>query len=404
MPAGARPGLYRGEVVLTAEGHTTRLPLSLLVLPFELLRPEGMGYFMYYPGRVHESFRNPAFFAKTVQDMVDHGMTTFTVYNWVKVKDPDTGTFRLDLDTHVSGEYGVSYAQMMDTLIAAGLGRAAPLMDVFSMHYDPQFIVEMDRTCRARGWPDVLFYICDEIEYPERIAKAREILTGVRELSPEIRTTTALGPKGAAALGHMYDVWIGCSTPEMVSKCLSLGKQPWTYSCRAIYEVSTAYERYFFGRYAWKLGLKGVGLWSYAEDKAFYDRCGRQHGYSAGMVFRPEWRHRYGHVYFEGDEILPVVTWEGVREGIDDYRYMLTLKKLATAAVAGDDAGAVAAGRAGSSLIDAIVGRTDLTPAQNDHSGSKYLLDPVCVGDMDAERARIVEAILKLRRTGSGQD
>ena len=80
---------------------------------FELAQPEGMGYFMYYPGVKHPTFSTPEYFRKTVRDMRDHGMTTFTIYHWVKRKDPETGEFHLDVDDYVSEKLGVTYSQMM---------------------------------------------------------------------------------------------------------------------------------------------------------------------------------------------------------------------------------------------------------------------------------------------------
>jgi len=396
VPAAAPAGDYRGTVSLTSDGLVTRVPLHVRVLPFELSPPDGMGYFMYYPGVKRKEFSNAEFFAKTLKDMRDHGMTTFSIYNWIKVEDPQTGKAQLDVDDRVAENYGVTYSRMIDMLREAGLGAKVPLFDVYSMHYPPKLIVELDQIFKERSWPEILFYICDEIEYPGRIARARRILEGIKKLSPGIKTTTALGPKGAAALGHMYDVWIGCSRPEMIEKCLSMGKRPWTYSCRAVYEVCSAYERYFFGQYAWKLGLKGVGLWSYAEDDSFYDRFGREHGYGDEFVFTPEWKHRYGHVYFEQGEVIPTVTWEGVREGIDDFRYMLTLRKAAQQALVSEDPATRAAGEAGVKLLGEIRDRTGLTPALNDRSGSKYLRDSQYVGDLDAERERAIGAVIKI--------
>jgi hypothetical protein len=290
---------------------------------------------------------------------------------------------------------------MIDILREEGFGKGGiPLVDVYAGHYGTKFIIELYNIYRARGWPDFMVYVEDEIEYPERIARARKILVPLKKAAPHIKTTTALGPKGAAALGHLYDVWIGCSTPERIKHCLSMGKLPWTYSCRPIYEVCTAYERYFYGRYPWKIGLKGVGLWSYAEGRRgmiFQDRFGCWHPYSEDFVFTPELKHIFGHVYFEKDQVIPVVTWEGVREGIDDYRYMLTLKKAAQAAIAGSAPAARAAGRAGLKLLQDIADRTDLTARKNDYGGSKYLTDPKYMGDMDAERTRVIEAILNIR-------
>ena len=47
-------------------------------------------------------------------------------------------------------------------------------------------------------------------------------------------------------------------------------------------------------------------------------------------------------------------------------------------------------------MLRDISDRTDPTPAMNESSESKYLRDPKYCGDPDAERARIVEAILDI--------
>lgn len=393
VPENAVPGIYRGGVTLRADGVDTHLPLVLTVLPFELLRPEGMGYFMYFPGVKHPSISNYDYLKMIARDMRDHGMSTFTIYHWVEQKHPDTGAFFVDVDEHVSETLGVTYSELLTILGEAGLGVEAPLLDVYSMHYQPDQIVALDTICRERGWPEVLFYIEDEIEYPDRIAKARKTLEAIRKISPDIRTTTALGSVGAAALGHMYDVWIGCSTPKMVSRCLAKNKAPWTYSCRAVYEVDGAFQRAFYGRAAWKLGLRGVGLWSYAEDKAVFDRLGRMQTYADAPVFMPEYTKKYGHVHLEPDEVVPSVTWEAVREGIDDYRYFWTLKKMAEALHADADPARRRRAEAAVRLLDEIAQRTPIIS-----DDKKFGRHREALGDSDAERGRVIEAIMGLQK------
>ncbi len=56
------------------------------------------------------------------------------------------------------------------------------------------------------------------------------------------------------------------------------------------------------------------------------------------------------------------------------------------------------AGRAGLKLLQDIADRTDLTARKNDYGGSKYLTDPKYMGDMDAERTRVIEAILAITK------
>ena len=49
-------------------------------------------------------------------------------------------------------------------------------------------------------------------------------------------------------------------------------------------------------------------------------------------------------------------------------------------------------------LLKDISDRTDLRPAMNDSGGSEFVMDPKYMGDMDAERTRVIEAILKIRK------
>ncbi|MDP7636344.1 MAG: sugar-binding protein [Phycisphaerae bacterium] len=406
VPPKSAVGEYRGTVSLTSGQTVTRLPLKVRVLPFELSAPDEMGYFMYYRGvGKYTGFYTPEFFAKIVKDMRDHGMTTFTNYNWVQTKDKKTGKNKIDVDNYLLDKlgghyapYGVSYAQMVETLGSSGLAQE-PILDLYSQHYETDLLLELARIYKERKWPEVAVYVSDEIDgHADRMREARRILTRIKKAAPNLKTTTALGMKGSDALGHMYDIWIGCSSPEMIAKARKMGKHPWTYSCRGILEIHPAYNRYFFGYFPWKIGLKGVSLWAYTDHNVFSDRFINRIGYSKDFVFTPEYKQVHGYVYFENDEIIPVANWECVREGIDDYRYMLTLKKIAQAALAGKSPVARQAGEAGMKLLKDISDRTDLRPAMNDSGGSEFVMDPKYMGDMDAERTRVIEAILKIRK------
>ena len=82
-----------------------------------------------------------------------------------------------------------------------------------------------------------------------------------------------------------------------------------------------------------------------------------------------------------------------MREGIDDYRYLLTLKKLAQAAAASYDAGTRVVGEAGLKLLEEISERTNPAHSRSGRYGRSWQL----LGDMDAERSRVIDAILRIR-------
>jgi len=91
-----------------------------------------------------------------------------------------------------------------------------------------------------------------------------------------------------------------------------------------------------------------------------------------------------------------VVTWEAVREGIDDYRYMLTLKKIAQSALASTEESKRAAGKAGLTVLKEITDGINPEYALDDKKyGQKWQV----FGDMDGYRAKIIEAILKIEES-----
>jgi len=392
----ASPGVYTGTVSV----GSLDLPLTVEVLPIDLVELEEMGYFMYQPDLRWDLVPDRDLWAKIATDLADHGMTTMTLYYQATRTDESTGKRVLaDLDAYINPSFGIPYATLIDIYGDVGLGRHQPLIDVLSQYdvaHDPNLVVALHREYTKRGWPKVAFYVNDEIEYESRIAEACRTLEILEKAAPDLMTTTAMGPKGAEALGEKYDVWIGCSRPEMIDLCNSLGKSPWNYSCRAVHEIGPAFERFFFGKFPWKIGLKGVGLWSYIEDnKIFFDRFGNSFGYSPGFHFRPEWKHRYGFAVVEDGNIIPTSAWEGVREGIDDMRYLRTLEAEAHASAEANLPAVRAAGKAGVDLLNRI--RSGIDPSYGLEE-KKYGRDWQAFGDMAGDRDQVIDAILAIRK------
>ena len=398
VPEDTPAGDYSGKVTLASAGVPTELPLTVRVLPFELSEPDGMMYFMFDPGRYHEDYDNAEFFRKTVQDQLDHGMTSWTIYNWSQVKDKETGKFKIDVDEHIGDNYGLTYAHMMDIFREMGMGKDVPMFDLYSASYKISSILELADIYEKRGWGSPLFYVGDELSTDDRIEPARKKLKKIKAAAPHLKTTTALGTRGLLELGDLYDVWSASSVPAL-ERAKKLGKMCWTYSCRPLHETSPAFVRSFFGQYPWRRGLKGIGLWDYqGYGCVFYDRFGRKYKANDGERFRPEYKYTHGYVFFEDGEIIPTLYWEAVREGIDDYRYMLTLKKLATEVYWdeerwGKNRAGFTAAMDGFALLDRIYASIDPGIVGNDQ---KYSLDWKAMGDMDGNRAKVVDAILKI--------
>jgi len=394
VPDNAKGGVYRSKIVITAGGKTLKtLKLNVEVLPFEVKPGEGVGYFMYLPPwGIPAKLRTQEYLRKIFVDMREHGMTTVTLYR-----------------------YGLPFALVMDIVRDTKLIK--PGMPAIWLGAD---VVGPDRwkkildEGKKRNWPELLFYMQDEPGDPERNENARRLmkmLADFKKKNPQyksVRTTTAIGSAGIKAVGDLYDIWI-CSSgalskdTKLAERANRTGKLLWTYDC-GLAPVDAETNRYYFGLWSWKLGVKGASLWAYVD-------CGNPTGtrdwdYIDNHL--PDLELPYSFVYPSADELVPSVGWEAVREGIDDYKYVVTLFRLINRAKAAgrkvpaeaawkvlkDTADKVhigayfAATRAGSATGRRLGGHFDRPSPER----------KISKGDYNAIRYRIAREIMKLQK------
>ena len=111
-----------------------------------------------------------------------------------------------------------------------------------------------------------------------------------------------------------------------LDKLRSLGKDYWGYDCSEN-SIAPQSDRFMFGLYCWRTGAKGFWQWAYTGSNhkngkqyhTWMDKEGRFHNSSLA---------RYCYVVLSPDGPIPTIGWEGKREGVDDYRYLLTLSRL----------------------------------------------------------------------------
>jgi hypothetical protein len=128
--------------------------------------------------------------------------------------------------------------------------------------------------------------------------------------------------------------WQGSA--RLIAETQRLGKTLWVYN--------NGYSRLAWGFSLWKLGARGNWQWAYFG-------AGSSDPYSpipvGGSENPGESNTGRGPTYCFADRIIPTPRYEWVREGIDDYRYLYTLKERlqgaegAAAAKAKDEANAL---------------------------------------------------------------
>lgn len=367
----AAPGLHEGTITIAAEGREpVTVPLRLRVLPYELLEPADMFWGEYYKGpqlagteegRLEEMRRDLA-------DQRAHGMTsvglTFGVpreaVTWAD------GEYVLDLD-------GTQYAAFMDMYVGLGFpmpviqlsdsGQHAPGMEEFALDSDDwaeryiAFWRAMQAEHERRGWPEVIVQPVDEPGWKDQGAKDRNVRC--LKLLKQIRgmRTEQDGPKDEyfeQIAGPWADVWNyngGIGDRETVEAAQADGHIITVYNCD-VESYRPEVDRWVAGWFQIAAGISGCYNWAYMSwGGSPYDD--NDHNYGT-------WMHVYPPL---GDEPGgPSTGWIGAREGVDDYRYVHTLREAISRAEASDNADAKAAAAEAHAELKRIVGTIIYSP------------------------------------------
>lgn len=325
VPPDQPPGLYRGQLMIHAEGRGTLVPLQVRVLPIRLAEAAPT-YGMYYRHEQQpEGYQTEDFFRRCMADMHAHGMNSMSIYINPERKRAD-GTWEIDLERD-SNRYGLT--RQMTLLSETGM--ASPThpqlllaADVTGTFFnEDKTVAAVDALRRERGWPELLFYLVDE---PSRAQYGIAMkLNDLVHRVPGVRTTTAMGEPGE--LADYYDVWIVTTSARALGEVIKLAqtkhKEVWTYNCQWN-GSQPANDRYYCGYHMWTTGLRGNWQWCYTEDYSGSSRLTDEVPYKNPYYEEP-WYVNYVLPTPEGN--LPTLGWEGRREGIDDYRYLQTLRE-----------------------------------------------------------------------------
>lgn len=431
VPKNRPAAVYRGEVRVSANGKLLgRAPLEVEVLPIDLAEPDSMAYFLYYgPHRQPKYTHNLAYQKKCFADMKRHGMTTATVYS-----DPPrlpNGTVALDRN---SNQQYVSMLATMEDMREAGLALQQPAPWLGPMGFsnnspghigfDEAYLAYVYTQARERNWPELLLYVVDEprtAEHETMLLEFSKKLAAFREHYPpvKVRTTTALSSDAATIerYGRFYDVWIGGAWTlrrGVVEKARSLGKELWSYDC-SLGPVDAESSRYLFGFWSWDSGVRGMSLWAYGDALA---RDVQGQSVTEWEPFKAAESHigslLFSYTYPGAEGPIPSIGWEGVREGVDDYRYLITLKLAIGRAEAAGRQEAAAAGR---KVLEEVTSRirfesyADAFHVADQNTSVAYQAVPAYVmhrpapqediskGDYNAIRYRVAQAIMRLNRS-----
>ena len=178
------------------------------------------------------------------------------------------------------------------------------------------------------GGPPMRVFIMDEPGgHPDTLQETVYYYKLLREKLPQMQTYLTLG--GGLSLGidelgllgpYTDLITVNRFDADICKRLVDRHKPYGVYNGGGATEAVTGYtrDRYFYGFYCWKTGASEILQWVYRFGEPWKDPLRGNHGYTMPATDGP----------------LPSIPWEGLRAGIDDYRYMDLLWRLITVAKA----------------------------------------------------------------------
>ena len=360
IPAQAVSGVYTGTVTFAPQ-NAPALDLRLIaeVLPFDLVEPPQVRG-IYYRGTLFDpaatEFVHIDDYRAHLQDMLAHGLTTCTAY------DHQLSAIQLAISEQVQA------------------GMAGPHVVMNRSHVTA--LHNFTQSTWPTNTPELLYYVYDEPNTPTLIEIARAQCEAVQGEGG--KTITAITPIYADQLGPLLDVanYSVANTYEYIEDLIDgtatkNSKPEWYYYSVALEQPVN--NRMMFGWYLERNMLNGCFPYAYRHrfgPSAFDDRD------SSSL-------RDLMTTYPEQDGGIPTVQWEACREGIDDLKYVATLKGLI---LQGEQTGItepslLSALAAAHAVLDGVLGEI---AARDPASG-------VTATDQEGWRNQVIDEILALR-------
>lgn len=389
----ANPGLYRGTLRVSVRDRTeAKVHLQVRVLPITLRTPptrHGMYYHMFDPmDKTSTEPLAPELQTRDIVNMREHGMNTAMVMLYPLNKGSmHDGKVSYDLEP---------IAHFVETGLAVGMdaGIWNTTLDALLPQYDgPGDLGENVRGFvdgfKNRHWPTPTISFGDESDAHDTWETSTQIGLIKKAVSEAKTFTTIVYPKNSELFEPDLDIRAFSSflDGDGARRTVEAGRALWMYSGPG--EWGMPANRYYRGLWAAALRLDGVLDWVYfhvINRDGLYNDLESQRGGP---------NHR-GWVMPTPDGPLPTLTWEAMREGIDDGRYFFTLQSLIDEARASSSDEAKQYADTAQAYLDTLFAQVDTR-----EYGERYPLHRTCdnmtASDFDTFRYQVAEHIMVIQ-------
>jgi hypothetical protein len=381
VPERAKPGEYRGPLrILTADGQRWETTLQLEVLPFTLAPAERV-VGMYW----RDQAGGPELLDRQVRDMVEHGMRVVTISRSPKVSNVD-GKLVVDASELLAflrrlRQLGLTGPIPYNNSFEGLLKRAFPKGDFDNLYVE--LIRELEKVSSDPTAIKLLYYPVDEIgNADERGHKAHDLCALIAKVPGATSYITVNNYKAGEKWGDTFDIWCGNIdyTLEQEQRLLARGKRYFRYGSAYLNDCRKARNSCGFGFY--RRPAEAMYYWHYQAltGNPFDDFDGDARDWCA--------------VYPGADgTLIPTMDWESLREGVDDLRYIATLKQLAARAEKGNETQKQAAAKARAELAAVLASDVETNTKQS------AFAENLSHDDYNNLRRRLANRIVELVKT-----
>jgi hypothetical protein len=412
IPETARAGRYWGKIIIEAENAPASvISLSCEVLPFRLDELKDTTFNMCYhlplnyPERGVDGWK---LLEKDLIDMKEHGMNSVNLFVIGQNLWSEFGQRGKSINVE-------AFLKFLRLCKKTGLSQPLPLnicpyfpwdpnqatskraLDIQEWEYVARAIKELEAKVKQEGLPEIYWYI-DEPYNETRKHNTLAFLEFLKGCCPTAKTFVTMFVDSSDS----QNVDIFCPNPHQLSKALlanpdyfqtmrAKGKSIWTYNGAANPFIPSAC-RFNVGFYMWRLGVAGQLNFTY--QLYYYHRNLYNPLDNPGPVM-------YGHTYPGSEGPISTITWEAIREGIDDLRYIKTLERHIESAEKRKDAAALKVIREAKLFLTDLQARISVNYDDyevKDSNGAPLYKQPVWTTDLyDAYRRKIADFIIKLQ-------
>jgi len=419
-PQDCAPGVYAGSVNLSLDGQEERVPLSVRILPFPLLKldkaahlysvPHERNAFVDYREHGFNVIEVPLRLAPADDTAIRNAFKEYLTKKDKAIKVPLPPTeeiFRanqatidkaLQLAAEAKLQLKKIYFVPCTWFIAGWTGTWDKYFPI-TPELDQKYADAVNRIIgytQSKGFPEFIVIPGDEPGgHPETMPDVLHYLQLTKARVRGARTGMtvgggmSMGIDEVGQLGPNLDVVItNYLNAAELRKVSQLGKELWIYNVGSATR-NPQLDRHAYGFLAWKIGATGMAQWVYRGDSIYW---------MAYAASGDNWAYVFPSV--EGKP-LPTIHYETFREAIDDQRYGATLSRLIRLARASGDADAIEAATSAEGVIGDILAHFRLSfmdrrfPVGVLREFDTQSLDPDA---FDAWRWRLAVEILKLQK------